>query len=59
MTPERNTAWQTQVRSLLGKGLGVEDIAIRLNCAADDVRREVSILRQEGRLAEIVRPKKA
>ncbi len=58
MTPQQNTTWQTAVRSLLGEGYGAEDIAIRLGCAADDVRREMEILRQEGRLRDIVRPVK-
>lgn len=59
MTGRENSKWQGDVARLLGEGFGAEDIAIRLKCAADDVRREISILRQEGRLAEIVRPKKA
>lgn len=59
MTGRSNSKWQGDVARLLGEGFGVDDIAIRLKCDADDVRREVQILRQEGRLAEIVRPKKA
>lgn len=57
MTPDQNTGWMVKVRSLLGKGYGAEDIAIKLGCSADDVRREVEIYRQEGRIKEIVRGK--
>lgn len=59
MTAQQNTSWMVRVRDLLGQGLGVEDIAIRMGCSADDIRREIEIYRQEGRLTEIVRPKKA
>ena len=57
MTAHRNSAWIVQVRELLAQGYGVEDIAFQLKCAADDVRREVEIYRQEGRIKEIVRGK--
>lgn len=57
MTAAKNTAWMVRVRQLLSEGFGVEDIAIRLKCSADDVRREIEIYRQEGRLTEIVRPR--
>lgn len=55
MTPDQNTGWMVKVRTLLGQGFGVEDISIRLNCSVADVRREVEIYRQEGRIREIVR----
>lgn len=55
MTPDQNTGWMVKVRTLLGQRLGVEDISIRLNCSVADVRREVEIYRQEGRIREIVR----
>ena len=58
MTGRENSAWQGHVARLLAEGYGAEDIAIRLGCAADDVRREMEILRQEGRLRDIVRPVK-
>jgi hypothetical protein len=58
MTGQSNSTWQGRVVALLRQGYGAEDIAIRLNCAADDVRREMEILRQEGRLRDIVRPVK-
>lgn len=57
MTPHQNTTWMVQVRTLLGQGFGVEDIAIELECIVADVRREVEIYRQEGRIKEIVRGK--
>ncbi len=57
MTPDQNTGWMVRVRTLLGQGFGVEDIAIKLNCRVADVRREVEIYRQEGRIKEIVRGK--
>jgi len=59
MTRHQNDAWQTWVRELLAQGFGVEDIAIKTKSAVEHVRREVSILRQEGRLRDIVRPKKS
>lgn len=58
MTPEQNSGWMVRVRTLLGQGFGVEDIAIKLKCAVADVRREVEIYRQEGRIKEIVRGRK-
>lgn len=58
MTPDQNTGWMVKVRTLLGKGFGVEDIAVKLECAVSDVRREVEIYRQEGRIKEIVRGRK-
>ena len=54
MSPERNTAWQTTVRNLLRDGLGVEDIAVKLECEVAAVRREVKILRDEGRLMGVL-----
>lgn len=57
MTPHQNTTWMVQVRTLLGQGYGVEDISLKLECSVADVRREVEIYRQEGRLKEIVRGK--
>ena len=49
-----NDAWQRRVADLLREGFGVEDIAIRLKCSADDVRREVTILRNEGWLRDVL-----
>lgn len=46
--------WQSRVASLLRDGFGVEDIAIRMKCSTADVRREVEILRSEGRLRDIL-----
>lgn len=58
MTPQQNTTWMVKVRALLSEGFGVEDIAVKLACSVGDVRREVEIYRQEGRITEIVRGKK-
>ena len=58
MTAQQNTAWMVKVRTLLGTGLGVEDIAVMLKCDAEDVRREVQIYRDEGRIKQIVRGEK-
>jgi hypothetical protein len=58
MSPERNSNWQQKVRFLRRRGYGVEDIAVMHKCDVAAVRAEVSILRQEGRLAEIVKPVK-
>lgn len=49
----RNSHWICRVREDLAQGFGVEDIALRLSCAVEDVRREVRILRDEGLLARI------
>ena len=53
MTPHRNDAWQTAVRGLLKQGYGVENIAIKLKCDVQDVRREVAILRDSGEIARM------
>ena len=55
MTPESNAMWQDRVKTLLRDGLGVEDIAIRTKTTAENVRREVEILRATGELTEIYR----
>lgn len=46
-----------RVMALLAEGYGAEDIALKLECGADLVRREIKRLRQEGRLAEMFQPK--
>lgn len=46
--------WQRRVADLLREGFGVEDIAIRMKCSTADVRREVEILRNEGRLRDVL-----
>lgn len=48
-----NDAWSANVRTLLRDGLGADDIALRLHCAAADVRAEIRILRAEGVLATL------
>lgn len=57
MTARRNSAWQGLVSQYLREGYGVEDIALFMECDVALIRTEVSILRQEGRLRDIVRPK--
>lgn len=54
-----NDQWQVLVHGMLGAGLGVEDIALRvrhmgLRTTADQVRNEITILRNEGRLLEVL-----
>lgn len=55
--------WQHNVHALLADGYGAEDIALMLTrrggrvTTSAEVRHEILILRQEGRLAEILRPK--
>ncbi|MGL6209126.1 MAG: hypothetical protein ACRC14_04765 [Paracoccaceae bacterium] len=44
---------------LLRQGYGVEDIAVRLNCTAERVRREVARLRANGKLADVLAVKRA
>lgn len=55
MTPAHNSAWIACVRHRLGQGYGTEDIALSLGCDIEDVRREVQIYRDEGRIAEVCR----
>jgi DNA-binding NarL/FixJ family response regulator len=50
MSPESNANWQAKVAQYLRDGFGVEDIALKLKCEVSAVRREVKILRDEGRL---------
>lgn len=57
MSAHQNTAWQTWVRELLGRGFGVEDIALKTKCDPAHVRSEIKILRQEGRLRQVLRPR--
>ena len=49
----RNEGWQAKVRNRLRDGYGVEDIAVMLGCDVGDVRKEVEILRNEGRLRKL------
>ena len=43
-----NSQWIARVMIMIGNGFGVEDIAIRTESDIADVRREVSILREDG-----------
>lgn len=45
--------WQWEVRRLLVEGLGVEDIARELGRKADDIRYEVTALRDSGELSRM------
>lgn len=54
----KNTHWIVRVRELFALGFGIEDIAVKLNCPADDVRREFHILREQGTFKEIYGVKK-
>lgn len=49
-----NHAWKVKVHRLLRQGYGVEDIADKLTCDVSHVRLEVQILREEGRLIEVL-----
>ena len=48
-------AWSWRVQDLLRAGFGVEDIALALRCDVRFVRAEVQILREQGRLVEVLR----
>lgn len=41
-------AWVARVGALLRDGFGVEDIAIKLACKPDQVRKMVNVFRREG-----------
>jgi len=43
--------WRVEATQMLRKGLGVEDIAVKLSVPVDDVRQLVSALRKSGRLS--------
>ena len=53
MTAQSNTMWQKSVRDLFAEGLGSRDIAVKLKCDVLDVRRELWILRESGKLPKI------
>lgn len=57
MTAQSNTMWQARVKLLLREGFGAEGIAIITGSSADDVRREIEILRASGELKTIYRRK--
>lgn len=44
----------TACHDLLRAGFGVEDIAARLDCTTEKVRREVQKLRDSGRLMAVL-----
>lgn len=45
--------WQAYVRSMLAKGYGVEDIAVKLKVKSDSVREMVKIMRRNGVLDKL------
>lgn len=49
----RGDRWFARVEKMLWQGYGVEDIAIRLRCEIEDVRRHVATLRKSARLAKM------
>jgi hypothetical protein len=50
-TPKpRSRAWVDRVGALLRDGLGVEDIALKLECEARQVRAQVALFRGAGLL---------
>ena len=51
----KNSHWQGRVRVLMGKGFGVEDIAVDLGCDVAFVRREAAILAANGELDNLYR----
>ena len=55
----QNSQWIHRVRTLLKDGWGVEDIGLMLKCSVDDVRLEVSILRESGELENMYKGEKA
>lgn len=46
----KRSAFVRTTKDLLLQGYGVEDIAIRIGCAVDEVRRLVKALRATGEL---------
>lgn len=54
----KNDAWRGCVVRMMKTGLGYEDIAVKLKCKAEDVRREAKILKEEGELDDLYRARK-
>jgi len=54
---KRKIPLETAIRSLLGLGLGTEDISLILNCNVERVRFEVRRLRAIGELEQVLRVK--
>lgn len=50
----RNDNWRCDACAMLGRGLGVEDISVRLAVDVADVRRLVSALRESGQLMTVL-----
>lgn len=49
----KNSLWIVTVRQLLGAGFGVEDIALKTGSDPEDVRDQVTILRESRELSRI------
>lgn len=47
---ERRQIWMLNVNSMLKKGFGVEDIALRLKSKPSSIRKHICILRENGML---------
>jgi hypothetical protein len=46
----RSTTWINAIGVLLRDGWGVEDIAIKLDCQPDQIRKQVALFRDAGLL---------
>lgn len=46
----KNPNWSVRVRGLMAEGCGYDDIAVKLACSPDLVRREAARLRENGQL---------
>lgn len=45
--------WKVRVRGLMGEGFGYDDIAVKLNCSAELVRREAARLKEASLLVAL------
>ena len=50
----QNDIWMRKVWALISEGFGTEDIAVKLKCDIESVRREVAILRESGHLKYVL-----
>ena len=50
----RGRIWRQAVAELLGQGLGVEDIALRLKANQSEIREEITKLREGGKLRAVL-----
>lgn len=54
MTVPFTKPWEVQVSKLFLQGLGFEDIAVKLGCTADQVRRDFDRRQLDGSLSKLV-----